>query len=179
MRLAKIMLPILFIVFVIGLPETGAESTKSGAYSVDGNYQVIIKPDHYPDYSTMVTITKVDAQNIKINGTYDGIPLTARGVLRNGASSVGIDTYDVKVSNGFFSGKIVLSFRPQDKGCQISGFGRGSYNYLGRSGSAAAVITGVKSKVNFNSSTTLLALLIIGTVIMILWFSRRREPTRK
>ncbi|MGE5381089.1 MAG: PEGA domain-containing protein, partial [Methylocystaceae bacterium] len=102
MHRIKSMLLLMLFISIIGLPRAGAESTPTASYSIDGNYQVTVRPEHYHDYSTMVTITKIDDSTIKINGTYDGIPLTARGVLRKQNSSSGTDTYDVKVNNGLF-----------------------------------------------------------------------------
>lgn len=179
MRIIKIMLPIILIVLTIGLPRVEAQSNKPGDYRIDGNYRVVIKPDHYPSYSTIVTVTRIDSQNIKISGTYDGLPLIARGVLRNGSSSPGMDTYDIEVRNSLFSGKVVLNFQPINKECRINGFGSGNYNYLGLAGSATGTITGVNSKIHFNISAIILILLIIGAMGLFLWLSHRHQPTGK
>lgn len=178
MRSIKIMLPLLVLmVFIIGLPRAGAQNGESTAHRIEGNYQVVVKPDHYPGYTTIVRVTQIDAQRIKLSGTYEGIPLTVLGVLRNENVSSGMDTYDVVVRNSLFSGKVVLNFQPVNKECSITGFGSGKYNYLGLTGSATATITGVNSQIHFSIGWIMGVLLLIGVGTLIFWLGQRRHPT--
>lgn len=166
---------------MVGTSPAGAEdtkATKAHSHQIDGNYRVTIKPDHHSSYSTIIKVTRIDEQNIKLSGTYDGFPLAARGVLRQQASAAEMDTYDFAVNNSFFSGRIVLSFQPADGGCRIIGAGSGDYNYLGFSGTASATISGENSRTRIN--TGMIGLIIgVMAVGLLFWLSWRWQPTGK